>query len=373
MALASSLALALFALGAPAAEAERPEATPDAREDTVRLGRVYLRVQSVDLGTLRDGIALRVPHIELRTFEGSVPTPEDARLAALVDVEPSGEDERELSLTIIVSDGRAFDRRLDVGADEDRARVVAGAVANLLLGIEAGTAVADRGDVPMPEAPVSPEAATCPKVPAATCPDIGGASSPPSPPPSTNLGLRAGVPITIGLGAPTDADRYTALGADLAGMLRFRRGALVGVSVRIGGRDLGDVGLVRARFGLGGGYVLRRGAFELEASGWLTVEPWWVRRGAAAASFAAGGEAMLLGGAARLGPGLSWRPSSGSPLFRFGAFAELAVSGMPTRGLDLARITVAGPRQPTVPARVGGLEASLGFELTAWWSLDRPR
>jgi hypothetical protein len=118
--------------------------------------------------------------------------------------------------------------------------------------------------------------------------------------------------------------------------------------------------------------VLRRRALELEASAWVTGEPWSVRDGLASARLVAGAtgpSATLLGGAVRLAPGLRWAPSSGRVGFRFGAWAEAAVSGMPARGFEAARITVASPREARPPVRVGGVELALGLELSTWWSI----
>jgi hypothetical protein len=365
---------------APAgAEPSPPSIAAPVEHPSVRLQRGYLRLegQPPSRQALVDALVLRVPHLAFEPFEAAVgPSLRDG--VAFVDVRavPGAalEPARAFDLTIVVSDGRAFDRRVQAGADEEETvRLLASTIANLLLAIEAGSVQADRGDVPLP---TTEPACTCACPPALECPvperpapvrEPGAASTPA---PRIELGPMVWLGTVLGLGQPVRADRFAAVGGGVGVLARLRRGALVGAALRTSGRGEPEgTRLVRQRFALGAGYALRRDGWALEASLWGTVEPWWLvgapidppptpQWGLVARVVPSLERSGLAGGRLRLSVG---------PVLELGASAALTREG-PRVGL----VVVRDGRDERSRLRVGGLEASLGLGATLWVG-PRPR
>ncbi|MEM9456920.1 MAG: hypothetical protein AAGF11_22265 [Myxococcota bacterium] len=349
----------------------------DRRSPGAQLERGYLRVAGYERTPLVEALVLRVPHLKFEPFEAAGSSP--AQMAAFVDVrrepsEPTAET-IDFALTIVVSDGRAFDRRVQTQRDdEETTRLLASTTANLLLAIEAGTVEADRGDVPLPTV-------TAPSCPACECPAPPDCPPPsePSPasdsasatePPRIELGPVVMASSVLGLGAPQQADRFAAAGATLGVHARLRRGAFFGAELRgVGRRGLLGVSLARLRVALGGGLRLRRKTWSLGASLWATVEPWRVR----------GGEIeppprAQWGLAARVSPAL-WVPElvPGRLGLSVGPLVELSASGSlisdgPATGLVVIRDDSDVDRGWL---RVGGLELSTGLSVTLWFGAGR--
>ena len=376
------LALATLLIAtAPArpAQASAPGSpATDRRGPGARLEQGYLRVAGYERAPLVEALVLRVPHLTFEPFEAAGSSP--AQMAAFVDIrrepsEPTAETV-DFALTIVVSDGRAFDRRVQTRRDdEETTRLLASTAANLLLAIEAGTVEADRGDVPLPTVAASscpacecPAPSDCP--PSEPSPAAGSASASEAVLPRVELGPVIMASSVLGLGAPQQADRFAAAGATVGVHARLRRGAFFGAEVRgAGRRGLLGVGLARLRVALGAGYRLRRKTWSLGASLWATVEPWRVR----------GGEIeppprAQWGLAARVSPAL-WVPElvPGRLGLSVGPLIELSASGS---------LTSAGPATGLVVIRgeddvdrgwlrMGGLELSTGLSATLWFGAGR--
>ncbi|MCH9681208.1 MAG: hypothetical protein K0V04_07240 [Deltaproteobacteria bacterium] len=359
----------------PAPTSAPVDAQPDDRGIT--LDRGYLRVMGVDRSALVDALSPRVPHLDFEQFEAAADVREEG-LAAFVELrpEPQGVDAQRSGfvLTIVVSDGRAFDRQIETDPDEEETtRVLASTVANLLIAIEAGTIEADRGDVPLPivAAPVCP---TCECPAPVTCPVVEPTppkKAPPAPiPPAIQLGPVVIPTMTVGLGAPIEADRFAGAGATVGLHARLRRGAFFGVEVRTIGRGeaLGTQ-LVRFRGAVGAGYRLRRGAWSLGASLWGTVEPWRIRGAPIDPP-----PAPMWGLAARIQPALVHNARGGRPLaLTIGPTFELGMSGMlDGQGAQVGLVSSTFDGREFTRMRVGGLEFSTGLSATLWFGLPRP-
>jgi hypothetical protein len=358
-----------------------PSDTTELRSPAPKLERGYLRVQGIERAPLVEALALRVPHLPLGAFESSTKI-EPGASVAFIDVrrEPvePGSGQLSFMLTIVISDGRAFDRRIETGADDEEInRLVASTVANLLLAIEAGTVAADRGNValPAPAASARPpcECPTPPGCPATT--EVARPVEPVEPrgsatsSPRFELGPSVAAVAVLGLGTPTQADRFAAAGAQVGLHGRLPRGAVLGVELRAIGRGEGaGTSMARVRAALGGGYELRRGTWSLGASLWATVEPWWFRGAPIDPP-----PRPLFGLAARLTPALHQpRLAGGAMALAIGPVLELAASASLAGGrpsVELVVVREGGQERNRL--RVGGLELSMGLAATLWFGLPR--
>lgn len=361
-------------------------ATPEpAREPTevadpapaADLARAYLRSQGVDADALQAALRLRLPSLPFAPLAAaSAEATQPDTLAAFVQIErtPPGLDDTTaaFALTIVISDGRAFDRTLTVDLEqEDPARVLASTTANLLIAIEAGTVAPDRGDAPIPVAPVACPPCECPQPP--TCPVVTPAAptkptpskDPPPPPPRLTLGPTVAIGTTLGLGVPRGADRFAAAGLTTGLHLGLRRGAFFGGELRVAGRrsPVGG-GTTRLRVALGAGYRHQRGPWSIGASAWATVEPWWW----------VGGELdpaplPMLGLAARLTPALRLPQVGQRPVaISIGPILELAASANLGHHTSASAIAVQDADSPTEYfIRVGGFELNTGLGTTVWF------
>ena len=173
----------------------------------------------IDREAFREALRLRVPGVPLRDHG---PTPPEEPYVH-VGVWPGERGSFELS--VIVSDGRAYDRVVAVRGD-DAAREVATHVANLLVAIAEGRIEADREDVPMPEPePVEEVVQPVEQEPSGPVPP----QATPGPPKARmQVGLNLSGVAVLGLGPPADLDRFSGAGGSLGVRLRFRNGVLLG-------------------------------------------------------------------------------------------------------------------------------------------------
>lgn len=381
--LLSVLAPALFTLvvgSAPAVSLERVatrglEPAPSATSSAGRLQRGYLRVEGLERAALVDALGLRVPHLAFEPFEAAAGAEVHegvafVELRRLPGLDAAGDVA--FALTIVVSDGRAFDRRVSVGPDDrETVRLLASTVANLLLAVEAGSVVADRGDVPLPvAAPAAACACECPAAPACpvATPDHGP-REPLSPAPRVELGPSLALVTVLGLGAPASADRFAAAGVGVGVHARLRRGAFFIAELRTAGRgEAAGNRLVRQRVALGAGYQLRRGAWSLDASLSGTLEPWWFRGAPIDPA-----PRPLWGVVARLAPSLRHAHLGGGPMgLTLGPVIELGTSAQLTDGsARIGLVTVDDGRSVLSRTRVGGLELATGLAATLWFGVPR--
>lgn len=380
---ATALALLLAAV-APASPSPRGAAAAE-HAPAPRLHRGVLRLEGIDRAAFVDALALRVPELRLETL-GEGPAVEPDEPVAFIDLRPAAQPTPEgtprFSLTIVVSDGRAFDREVDLGPDEaESARLLASTVANLLQAIEAGTVKADRADVPLPTAAPACPACACPAAPECPAPRDTTEPTPAEPKPATpdrarpgprsrlQLGPVVSISALLGLGAPAQADRFAAYGATVGLHARLPRGLFFGAELRgVGRGEPSGTSLVRLRVAAGAGYRLRHRAFSLGASLWATVEPWWLRGAPIDPP-----PVPLLGLAARLSPAiLEERLGDRDLALMIGPILELSTSAaFEEHGPRIDLITVRDGGEVSRHLRVGGVELSAGLSITLW--LDAPR
>ena len=312
---------------------------------------------------LERAIRLRLPGVTLVSDGEAAPAAEDGSLRAFIDLR---QDDTQLLLTLILADGRAYIRPLELDADAPE-RPVASALANLVAAIEDDTAVPDKQDVPVPAALLDPPPKPVPKdIPA---PAPATAPPPPRPPaPRWLLGplLRAG--LGLGLAPPGLRGAGAGLGLDA----RAPSGLLLAADLQWLTRATGPFRETRLRVALGLGYALRRGGFELPAAAMLSVEPWRLGdgRGKLPISSANGTPAPLLGLGLRLSPGYSAPIGPAGARLRVGLRLELWGSGLAGPGLRRPVLHL-----PTGDTTLGGLELGLGLEIGVWLPVGpaRPR
>ncbi len=342
----------------------RPTTTDDAplTAPAPRIRVAILRGDGfIEPNALVQAIRLRLPAVTLVSEGEPVPAAEEGTLRAFIELR---HDESQLLLTLILADGRAYLRQLELDADASP-RPVASALANLVAAIEDDTAVPDKQDVPVPpalrEAPQPP----VPKDTSAPAP----ATPTPAPAPRWQLGplLRAGA--GLGLAPPGLRGAGAGLGLDA----RAPSGLLLAADLQWLTRTVDHFQLQRLRVALGLGYALRRGGFELPAAVMLGVETWRLGsgHGPVRLSSSAGKPGPLLGLGLRLSPGYSAPIGRAGAVLRVGARLELWSSGQANAHLRRPVLHL-----PNTTAELGGLELGLGLEVGVWFPVGpglRPR
>lgn len=325
--------------------------------------------------TLMDALALRLPGRTLIDEDAS--RPEGGLVYARLEVDVEGL----LHITLITDDGRAFDRELEVEPDQ-RTRVAASALANLLFSVESGDVQPDRVQV---EIPPSPDEGPAPaKGPAATPRSETPVSRPVEQAPDLprfELSAVAYAAALLGLAPSTQADVFAGGGAGLGVELRVRGGALAMLGLRAAGRTEAGVRLARIRIAAGAGYAWRWKHAELLLSGALTIEPWLLRREGGPPPLVRDGRDRpprpLLGAMVRLSPGWMVRPGAGTIALRVGPRLELAGSFLVDDGIKTADVLIAREDGTTRAGfRLGGIELVGGIEVAVWFPLaksSRPR
>lgn len=355
-------------------------AAAPAEDTNTPVGSTSLAVLRVGSGPiedalLRDELALRLPDVALWSHEEEPPVDATGMLTAYLELRPSAQAGR-LEMTLVVSDGRAFDRRVELEADQpalEHARTIARAVSNLVFAVEAGEVMADRDDVllpavaplpcPKPVALVTAVEKVDPPAKAVVAPAVVPANA------TRRWDMGGGVALgaRFGLGPPHDADRFTDANGGVRLRVRAPRGWMLGGDFILGGRGhVAGPRLMRYRVQLGAGYVWRpRGAAEVEAMGAFVFEPWQVISTAPAL----GRLPPALGGVVRLAVGYRWAPPRGSVALRLGMWADYSLTAVPESGAMVAKVSVADGRTSYPLFRVGGSEVSGGLELLLWWTL----
>ncbi len=364
----------------PAAAAAAPATTAISAETPIE--HVWLRADDLDLAALVAAVTARMPNKQV-LVAGANPGPGRTVLCHV----RSG---AELSLDVIVDDGRVYSRSLaNIGTDPERA--AARLIATTLASIEDETTLPDRHDgdlsalVPAPtrtEPDTTEPKRSEPLVPTPTPAPVQPpepASPPPNeppseplnpphaqPPPRTELAVALGGGPGLALGAPGRG--LTSMFADLRVHARLRRAAVLGAAFRGGSHTRDDLRLARYRGAVGAGYDLRRGRFTLLSLAAVTLETWQVRTGKAPVVYgaAAPGTAMLVGAAVRVAPGLSWTLHGGHTRMQLRLVGELAASARTTgRAAQVGR----SPGQPVFV--LGGLESQVGLEFAVSTALRR--
>jgi hypothetical protein len=299
--LAPTIALALLAPAQPpGVPADGPGAPASSPMHETRISTAILRADGFDRGELERAIQLRLPSLTLVAVGSEAPPISDGSLRAFIElrrVSPT-----QLELTLILADGRAYLRTLEVDVDAPT-RPAASALANLIAAIEDDTVAPDKSDVPLPPALIASEPAPQP-VPPVICPEPPPPPTPPPPPPPRwELGptLRAGA--SFGL---TPLRGLRGAGGALGLAARAPSGLLLVLDLQYLGHVLQNLQVQRLRVAVGLGYALRRGLFELPIAALVGVEPWRLTgdRGTVAISSELGPPRPLIGLGLRVAPGL---------------------------------------------------------------------
>lgn len=300
-----------------------------------------------------------------------------------VDLQPP-----ELTIRIILRDGRVFVRRAAADGPRDAARLIASMLA----------AIADDALAPLPERATSPALepsehvpSDMPRAPSSDLPlavpvppvepappapvedDPPEAPPPPDvqpeqpepPAPRLHLDLAVAGGPQFGLGLPDPGVRGG--GGELRLDLRGSRIWLVSAGVRLAGQRGAtreeQFGLVRVRARVGAGAWLRQGRFDLRATANFTVEPWFVtHEGRRVRPGESASPAPLLGGLIHIAPSFAV-----ATWFHLGLFAELSASAAPTGNA----VHISGEGRPLFD--LGGPELALGVELRAHLRPSRVR
>lgn len=368
------LALLSSTVGEPPGATGAAAAVPESPQT---IAAIVLRADGLDAAAVTDAVSLRCPDRVLTETARQAAT--GGRRFAFVDVR--GELNGEVVLSIVVNDGTAYARTLPGVAEQsadDRVRVAAATLANLLAAIEESRVEPDAVDVPLPtEEPVEPTTESIAEPPAAVEP-VPEPPAPPLPPaPKHALWIDAAPAVVLGLGPPNPAG-LAALGGQLSADVRRVAGvggavdALGTFALRGGARSSEGFVVGRARISAGGGLAGRVGAFDWTAALLADVEPLWIARGGSRESITLpSGEdvstVVLLGGHIRLAA--AWVPALGeggnrAVRLRLGPTVEVGGSGLGSGGV--ARFQQADPDMPgeTIDlVRAGSLELAVLFNV----------
>ena len=360
------IAAAVVVAAAPAAEDTRPRF------------RVLLLAAGQGGAPIVDAVALRLPDLSVKTswdLQGSK-RPEDHVFAEV------RRDADVLTLRVVLADGQAFLRPIEV--DTDQPRALATTLANLLWAVEHGHVAPDETDQPMPATEPDPEPEPDPD------PDPDPVSDPdpvPEPdrtrrlrsadkepaasPPTWTVGPVLAPGILFALGPPSSGGAVAAGGPTFGVDVRSPKGLLVMGQVRPAWRLRGNTAVGRVGIAAGVGYHLRRGPFVLTTGAMIGLEPWWINDGGdRSGPRSIGAPPVLLVAGLRATPGAAIDVRRG-PLrlvtfgLRVDAWGGLAfddgahVPGVERDGDDLFRL--------------GGFELWFGPEVALHFAVDKSR
>ncbi len=358
-----TIALAVLAWTSAPAPGDTPPGPVVSRASIVTdISVAILRAEGFgDRDELERAISLRLPDLTLVAFGEPAPPAGDGSLRAFIELEHQGATVR---LRLILADGRAYLRELEVDADAV-VRPAASALANLVAAIEDDTAVPDQQNVEIPEALApAPEAKPQP-VPEDRPKPV--ALTPPPAPPAPRWQLGPTLRIGAGLGHAPPGLRGAGLGLGLDA--RAPSGLLLALDLQWSTRAVDRYHLQRVRVALGVGYALRRGGFELPVAALVGVEPWWLGDEGRRVPLRApngGPPAPLIGLGLRVSPGYAADIGTRGARLRVGARVELWGSGQVGPGLRRPEL-----RLPTGPTHLGGAELQLALEVGVWLPVGR--
>lgn len=278
-------------------------------------------------------------------------------------------------IQLIVSDGRLFRRSVEATPSQ-RARVVAGAIANMVDAVENNRLAPEETGVALPEpAPdpdVTPEPAPVEVEPEAPVEPPPPPAEPAPVPANAWLAAVARGALSVGVGAPTAVAGLTGIGGGLGARWSHRTGAVVTADVRATGWRSFGLQVTRTRLAIAGGYAWRRERVELSGVLGPTVEFPRISETLSTPSGTPRGSNVLLGGRLMLRPAVMVAARPGFELL-LGLEAELAAAfeaRTPAGAIQIYRRTPGGV-EPI--ARAGGLELSAAVAIEARFALPKPR
>lgn len=320
-------------------------APPASSEGVPKLRSVRVSGNGTDTRALVPALRVRRPDLDIES--GSLATGRDTSQLS-VDRGSDG-----LRLVLRHTDGNTYAR--DVPADDDiGTRAVASDVAAFLNAVE-------RGSVePEPKRARTRSSSDARRTPLAD---------------ALQLGLAVGPSLTTPLADGDSARAGAYLAGDFIARLQIVHNVLFEFSVRGGGKRAAGHRLARGRIGIGGGYRLTRGNFDLPLTAALTIEPWSIRQRRDDAAdldtdMPLSGPPALVGLALRAAPA-ALLPLRNGMSVRIGGAFELATSAVPGAGGGALEVT---PEQNDDPAfRVGGFGAAFMAEIGIWmpWTVLR--
>ena len=366
MSLSFALALTLTGwLGSAPPEVEPAQPSEVPTLEPVELPTLsFVAVDGLDAPALESEIAMRMPELRVRSFDGTRPT------EPFMYIQAWREADKVHRIAIIFSDGRAYYEHLDVGEAGSPERVLASAIVNLLVSIGSGAIEPDQHGVttplttePEPEHEPEPEQEPQPQ------PVLDADPDPKPPEPKVELSVSLGLGQATGLGAPRFADAHLGFFGSLELSLRTRRGLFVALEFRPGGSSSQAFRLTRLQTELGLGYAFRIPNLEFVVATTVAVSAWLVSSEGRAEPVtrldgSVPGRPPLLAFGLRLSPG--YRAE-----FERGTLRSLRVG--PRLEATGGFVTSAPPRIAGLQSssgeelfRLGGVELFAGIELTLW-------
>lgn len=388
------VALALLLVAAPPAGGESPAdpvtppvlppadgvpEPPPSTSDGDATRRLVVRAGGLDFAEVRDELAARWPDAEILEYGADAFTTIGDRSFAYVEVIGEGFGDAPISLTVVMSDGRAYVRSI-VPSDNQRARSLALGLANLLGAIHDEDVPPDRTDVAVPIVPAEPTPDPAPDPTPDPPPDpqpdpvVEPTPDPVRPPVRRTktpwqVGPRAAVMIHAGLGPALRRSRVAgggAIGIDA----RHRNGLVIGGELRVLGQGARDHALVRTRIRPAIGWLGRGRRIEYGAVIGPSIEPWRLLsegRGRTVSSSEGAGWTILYGGAVTAIIGwLTPLPTARASWLRLGAEVDLATAVGSSGKAALIRHPARGEL-----FGLGGLELGVGVGVTWWFDVTR--
>lgn len=280
-----------------------------------------------------------------------------------------------LELQVIVSDGRLYQRPVVLPAEGERARVTAGAIANLVDGIERQSVVPTRTEVEVPtlgsEADADPQARReAPQRPQQDAPspkDVPRVE--PRPAVVGQLHVWASGAFALGVGPPRGQTGPVGAGAALGVAWVRADGLLLGGALRGMGWRAQGLSMGRIRLLANVGYAWTRKDWSIVLAVGPSLEPLWLNASVREAGGGARRSLPLFGAAASAGPRWQAWSRPGGPSLWVGADLEAAGSAEARRRPGVVFVQNAQTGDGLL--RAGGLE--LGVSVLAELRVPRSR
>lgn len=312
-------------------------------------------------GALQEELELRLPDHAIVVPESPAEFP-----PAFLWIGAARSSEGVVELQVIVSDGRLYQRPLVLPTEGDRARVMAGAIANLVDGIERKRVAPTRTEVEVPELVVledvrpSVEPRTTSEAPThlqEAPPEADPSPTDAGPQLAGSLHLSAGGVFAVGLGPPTALTGPVGAGATFGVAWVRNDGLLLGGGLRSMGWRASGLSVGRVRLLAHVGYAWTRESWSVVASGGPSLEPLWLGASVRQPSGGTRNSFLLVGATVSGGP--RWRAwsSDGGPSVWLGPDLDVSVSAEARASPGVVFVQGAGTAKGLL--RAGGLELAV--------------